>query len=170
MGNVLVAGRPYGWHYTDPDREFAAVEINWVSRVSHTVATNQGTLGVHLPISQGSGAPLIFGVDTCPSGLNLGGKTITAWVMRSVAVGPPPQDFPPDASQSSCGFVIGDPLSGTSVGSTVVPAAANVWTRVTGTIPILPVAAGLTDINMACSTPLTPWDGTLYVDDVSISP
>jgi hypothetical protein len=67
QGSILVNGNPYGWHYTDPDREFPGVVISYVPGVSHTAATNKGALGVFLPILFGSGAPLIFGVDICPT-------------------------------------------------------------------------------------------------------
>lgn len=161
QGNVTIGGYPYGWHYDDPDREFPEIEISYVAGVGHTSST-KGTLAVHLPAGSGSGAVLILGVDTCSSGWNLGGKTITAWLARST----------PSMVSSNCSFILGGPLSGNFIGSTSVGTAANSWTKMSGVIPATSSFSNTTNIDISCTTPLSDpaWDGTLYIDDVSISP
>jgi len=164
--------RPYGWFYSDIDNEFPTIEITYVAGVSHTASANPGALGVHLPAINGAGAPLVFAGAFCPAGIPLAGKTLTAYVSRSAQVSGLPLGDPP-FDYGHCQFYL-DNSNGafaTFVAATAIPVQSALWTKMSGVVP--ETATGLFDkLQLSCSTPFIDpaWDGTLYLDDISISP
>jgi hypothetical protein len=147
QGNVVINGMPYGWGPV-----FDGGTILYDSSVSHSGSGNTGALAMR---PAPSATDYSFSVNFCPS-VDLTGKTITMWVMRSTPTN--------DLFSSDCGFLLGTEYGGTN---TIGP-NANVWTPIS-TGPIGP-GADASSIGISCMVPEDGWDGTLYLDDVSISP
>jgi hypothetical protein len=163
QGEML--GTTYGWFSDDGGRFGPPLGIPF-STISLTAGAGHGSQGIQRPVIDGGS---IRTVDTSPcddgttksNGMDLRGQTMTAWVLRST----------PSPIATPCRFIINFLNGGMQdvAGVSQVGTAANTWFKVSGVVPNTTASSSVKKFGLSCEM-AAGWDGTLWFDEVSVSP